>query len=108
MTRAFYHQERAALALNPNDDLIVVQQGEVLTWIGEAETRHRMDPEGDALEPLFIQSASGGHLGRALFSFRARRYSEGKSKAFQRISRAGLQPFCRFLAACYGAAWRRG
>ena len=34
--KALYHQERA-LALNPNDDLIVVQQGEVLSWIGQAE-----------------------------------------------------------------------
>ena len=34
--KALYHQERA-LALNPNDDLIVVQQGEVLTWIGQAD-----------------------------------------------------------------------
>ena len=34
--RAVFHQERA-LALNPNDDLIVVQQGEVLTWLGRPE-----------------------------------------------------------------------
>jgi adenylate cyclase len=31
--RAAYHQERA-LALNPNYDLVVVQQGEFLTWLG--------------------------------------------------------------------------
>src|SRR6266702_3808110 len=34
--KAAFHQERA-LALNPNDDLIVVQQGEVLTWLGRPE-----------------------------------------------------------------------
>ncbi|HXW20745.1 MAG TPA: adenylate/guanylate cyclase domain-containing protein, partial [Roseiarcus sp.] len=34
--KAFYHQERA-LNLNPNDDLIVVQQGEILTWLGRPE-----------------------------------------------------------------------
>src|SRR5690242_20227802 len=34
--KATYHQERA-LALNPNDDLIVVQQGEVLTWRSEEQ-----------------------------------------------------------------------
>jgi adenylate cyclase len=34
--KALYHQERA-LTLNPNDDLIVVQQGEALTWIGQAD-----------------------------------------------------------------------
>ena len=33
--KALYHQERA-LSLNPNSDLIV-QQGEVLTWLGRAE-----------------------------------------------------------------------
>jgi adenylate cyclase len=31
--KAVYHQERA-LSLNPNSDLIVVQQGELLTWLG--------------------------------------------------------------------------
>src|SRR5208337_1858027 len=34
--KAVYHQERA-LSLNPNSDLIVVQQGEVLTWLGRPE-----------------------------------------------------------------------
>jgi adenylate cyclase len=34
--QAVYHQERA-LSLNPNSDLIVVQQGEVLTWLGRPE-----------------------------------------------------------------------
>ena len=31
-----YHQERG-LALNPNYDLIVVQNGELYTWTGRAE-----------------------------------------------------------------------
>ena len=31
--KAVYHKGRA-LSLNPNSDLIVVQQGEVLTWLG--------------------------------------------------------------------------
>jgi adenylate cyclase len=31
--KAAYHQEQA-LALNPNYDLVVVQQGELLTWLG--------------------------------------------------------------------------
>src|SRR6266850_8369235 len=34
--RAVYHQERG-LALNPNYDLVVVQQGEFLTWLGRPE-----------------------------------------------------------------------
>ena len=35
-TRARYHQERA-LALNPNYDLVVVQSGELYTWLGQAD-----------------------------------------------------------------------
>ena len=34
--KAAYHQERA-LTLNPNYDLVVVQQGELLTWLGRPE-----------------------------------------------------------------------
>ena len=36
LDKAAYHQERA-LALNPNYDLVVVQQGELLTWLGRPE-----------------------------------------------------------------------
>ena len=49
--RAMYHQERA-LGLNPNNDLIVVQQGELLTWLGRPEEGHRVDQEGDAPQPV--------------------------------------------------------
>ena len=34
--KAAYHQDRA-LSLNPNSELIVVQQGELLTWLGRPE-----------------------------------------------------------------------
>src|SRR5262249_46572719 len=34
--KAHYHQERA-LALNPNYDLVAVQQGELLTWLGQPD-----------------------------------------------------------------------
>ena len=50
LTKARHHQERA-LALNPNYDLVVVQQGELLTWLGRPEGRGRLDPQGDAVEP---------------------------------------------------------
>jgi len=36
LSKSRYHQERA-LALNPNYDLVVVQQGELLTWQGSPE-----------------------------------------------------------------------
>ena len=49
--KAAYHQERA-LALNPNYDLVVVQQGELLTWLGAAGGRHRLDQAGDAPQSI--------------------------------------------------------
>ncbi|MGA7597109.1 MAG: adenylate/guanylate cyclase domain-containing protein, partial [Pseudolabrys sp.] len=100
--KAFYHQERA-LALNPNDDLIVVQQGEVLTWIGEAEPGIEWIQKAMRLNP-YHPERFWSHLGRAYFV--ARRYSEAV-KAFQRINRARPQPFVvsrRLLCA----ARRRG
>ena len=42
----------AALALNPNNDLIVVQQGELLDLARPAGGRDRVDPQGDAPQPL--------------------------------------------------------
>ncbi len=93
--KALYHQERA-LALNPNDDLIVVQQGEVLTWIGQAEEGIEWIQKAMRLNP-YHPERFWGHLGRAYFV--ARRYSEAV-KAFQRISRAE-QTHLAFLAACH-------
>jgi adenylate cyclase len=93
--KALYHQERA-LALNPNDDLIVVQQGEVLTWIGQAEDGIEWIQKAMRLNP-YHPERFWGHLGRAYFV--ARRYGEA-IKAFQRISR-GDQNHLGFLAACH-------
>ena len=56
--KALYHQERA-LELSPNYDLVVVQQGEVLTWLGRPGGRHRVDPQGDAHRTLTTRNASG-------------------------------------------------
>jgi adenylate cyclase len=54
--KAVYHQERA-LSLNPNSDIIVVQQGELLTWLG----MDRVDSPSDAVEPVssaaFLESS---------------------------------------------------
>ena len=93
--KAFYHQERA-LALNPNDDLIVMQQGEMLTWIGEAEPGIEWIQKAMRLNP-YHPERFWNHLGRAYFV--ARRYSEAV-KAFQRINRAD-HSHLSFLAACY-------
>ncbi len=93
--KALYHQERA-LALNPNDDLIVVQQGEMLTWIGQAEQGIEWIQKAMRLNP-YHQERFWSHLGRAYFV--ARRYGEAV-KAFQRISRADHSHLA-FLAACH-------
>ena len=80
--RALHHQERA-LALNPNDDLIVVQQGEMLTWIGRGEEGAEWIKKAMRLNP-YHPERFWNHLGRAWFV--ARRYSEAVD-AFKRISR---------------------
>jgi adenylate cyclase len=73
-----------------------VQQGEVLTWIGQAEQGIEWIQKAMRLNP-YHPERFWGHLGRAYFV--ARRYSE-VIKAFQRISRAD-QTHLAFLAACY-------
>jgi adenylate cyclase len=93
--KAIYHQDRA-LALNPNDDLIVVQQGELLTWIGQAEQGIEWIQKAMRLNP-YHPERFWSHLGRAYFV--ARRYDES-IKAFQRINRADYSHFA-FLAACH-------
>ncbi|MGH8764168.1 MAG: adenylate/guanylate cyclase domain-containing protein [Burkholderiales bacterium] len=70
--KAVYHQQRA-LSLNPNDDLIVVQQGELLTWLGQAEEGIPWIHKAMRLNP-FHPLRFWSHLGRALFA--ARRYPE--------------------------------
>ncbi len=72
LDKAAYHQERA-LALNPNNDLIVVQQGEVLTWLGRAEEGITWIRRAMRLNPHHPERF-WGHLGRACFV--ARRYAE--------------------------------
>jgi len=93
LDKSAYHQERA-LNLNPNDDLIVVQQGELLTWLGQAEEGIAWIKKAMRLNPYHPQRF-WSHLGRAYFV--ARRYAEAVD-AFSRLS----QPDCAqraFLAA---------
>ncbi|GAB2175921.1 adenylate/guanylate cyclase domain-containing protein [Dongia sp. agr-C8] len=81
LDKASYHQERA-LNLNPNDDLIVVQQGELLTWLGRAEEGIDWIRQAMRLNP-YHPARFWGHLGRAFFV--ARRYAEAID-AINRIS----------------------
>jgi adenylate cyclase len=78
---AEYHQERA-LALNPNNDLIVVQQGELYTWLGLPEKGIEWIRKAMRLNPHHPERF-WNHLGRAYFV--ARRYGEAVA-SFRRIS----------------------
>jgi adenylate cyclase len=80
--QAEYHQERA-LTLNPNYDLVVVQQGELLTWLGRPEEGIDWIRKAMRLNP-YHPERFWNHLGRALYA--ARRYAEAV-EAFSRISR---------------------
>jgi len=93
--KAAYHQRRA-LTLNPNDDLIVVQQGELLTWCGQAaegidwiRKAMRLNP----YHPLRFWS----HLGRAYFV--ARRYADAL-EALGHLS-ATDAPTQTLIASCH-------
>ncbi len=79
--KAVFHQDRA-LALNPNDDLIVVQKGELLTWLGQPEEGIAWIEKAMRLNP-YHPERFWNHLGRAYFV--ARRYPEAVA-ALQKIS----------------------
>jgi len=93
--KAAYHQERA-LSLNPNDDLIVVQQGEILSWLGQAEEGIDWIRKAMRLNP-YHPERFWSHLGRAYFV--ARRYGEAIA-AFKRITLPDHLHHA-FLAACH-------
>jgi adenylate cyclase len=67
--KATYHQERA-LALNPNYDLVVVQQGELLTWLGRPEEGIDWIRKAMRLNP-YHPERFWSHLGRAQYTARA-------------------------------------
>jgi adenylate cyclase len=67
--KAAYHQERA-LNLNPNSDLIVVQQGELLTWLGRPEEGIEWIRRAMRLNP-YHPERFWSHLGRAQYTARA-------------------------------------
>jgi adenylate cyclase len=79
--KATYHQERA-LALNPNNDLIVVQQGELLTWLGRPDEGIEWIRKAMRLNP-YHPERYWSHLGRA--HYLARCYPEA-IEAFDRLA----------------------
>jgi adenylate cyclase len=93
--KAAYHQERA-LALNPNYDLVVVQQGELLTWLGRPEEGIDWIKKAMRLNP-YHPERFWNHLGRACYC--AEKYAEA-SEAFSRITRPDHTHHA-FLAATF-------
>ncbi len=63
--KAVYHQNRA-VSLNPNDDLIVVQMGEMLSWTGQPDEGVKWIKKAMRLNPYFPERF-WNHLGRAQF-----------------------------------------
>ncbi|WEX75675.1 adenylate/guanylate cyclase domain-containing protein [Sinorhizobium numidicum] len=96
LTTARYHQERA-LSLNPNYDLVVVQQGELLTWLGRPEEGIEWIRKAMRLNPHHPERF-WSHLGKAHFS--ARQYGEA-IEAFMHLSVMDYVQHA-FVAACYG------
>jgi adenylate cyclase len=78
--KAVFHQDRA-LTLNPNDDLIVVQKGELLAWLGRSEEGIEWIEKAMRLNP-YHPERFWNHLGRTYFI--ARRFPEAIA-AFQNI-----------------------
>jgi adenylate cyclase len=93
--KAAYHQERA-LALNPNYDLVVVQQGELLTWLGRPEEGIDWIKKAMRLNP-YHPERFWSHLGRACYC--AEKYGEAV-ESFSRITRPDHTHHA-FLAATF-------
>jgi len=93
--RAAFHQTRA-LELNPNDDLIVVQQGELLTWMGKSEEGIYWIRKSMRLNPFFPERF-WFHLARALFV--DHRYAEAVESLLHIQSPSNL--VLALLAGCY-------
>ena len=96
LTMARYHQERA-LALNPNYDLVVVQQGELLTWLGSPQEGTEWIRKAMRLNPHHPERF-WSHLGKAHFS--ARQYPEAIEAFMHPSAMDHLQH--AFVAAAYG------
>jgi adenylate cyclase len=96
-TRARYHQDRA-LALNPNYDLVVVQMGELFTWLGQAEEGADWVRKAMKLNPHH-PARFWSHLGKAYFV--GRQYGQAIEAFMHMANLDTLQH--GFLAASY--AW---
>jgi adenylate cyclase len=96
LVRARHHQDRA-LALNPNYDLVVVQMGELFTWLGQSREGVEWIEKAMKLNPHH-PARFWSHLGRAHFV--GRQYAPAIA-SFMRLPSMDAQQHA-FLAACYG------
>ena len=96
MTRARYHQDRA-LELNPNYDLVVVQMGELFTWLGQSNEGVEWIRKAMRLNPHH-PARFWSHLGKAYFV--GRQYAQA-IECFMRLSTMDAQQHA-FVAASYG------
>jgi len=95
LTKGRYHQERA-LALNPNYDLVVVQMGELQTWLGNPQEGIEWIRKAMRLNPHHPERF-WSHLGKAHFT--ARQYPEA-IEAFMHLSTMDAGQHA-FVAASY-------
>ena len=93
--RALLHQEKA-LSRNPNYDLVVVQYGELMTWLGRAEEGIEWIQKAMQLNPFHPQRF-WSHLGRAYFV--ARRYTDAID-AFRHVEKKDATNLA-FIAASF-------
>jgi adenylate cyclase len=96
MARARYHQDRA-LTLNPNYDLVVVQMGELFTWLGQSQEGVDWIRRAMKLNPHH-PARFWSHLGKAYFV--GRQYAQA-IEAFMHLATMDAGQHA-FLAACYG------
>jgi serine/threonine protein kinase/tetratricopeptide (TPR) repeat protein len=92
--KALYHQDRG-LTLNPNNERMVCQQGEIYTGLGKGEKAVTWIRRAMELNP-YHPPHWWGHLGRALHI--AGRYEEALA-AFRRLPSIGVFDYV-FMAAC--------
>ncbi len=96
LAQARHHQERA-LSLNPNYDLVVVQQGELFTWLGQPQEGVEWIKKAMRLNPHHPERF-WSHLGKAYFA--AKQYAEA-TEAFMHLSTMDQFQHA-FVAASYG------
>ena len=92
--KAEFHQEKG-LNLSPSYDLLVVQNGELLTWLGKPDEGIQWIEKAMRLNP-YHPERYWSHLGRALYL--AHRYTEALN-AFKKITSPDYLKYA-FLAAC--------